>query len=136
MRLTDDPMLSSEQFALGGQGTVRGYRENQLTRDNGVATSLEWRIDVGHWLLPGIYSDADAGSLQLVPFVDYGNGWNARGDTPDPRDLASVGIGLRWSSRHLSAQVYWAEALDRVESTGEEDSLQDDGVHFQFAFTL
>lgn len=136
VRLTDDPMLSSEQFALGGSATVRGYRENQLTRDNGLATSLEWRVDVGHWLLPGVDSGADASRLQAVPFIDYGNGWNSGRDTPDRDELISVGLGLRWSvSRHWSAQLYWAEALNTVASDSEY-SLQDDGVHFQLGFTL
>ena len=131
MRWTDDAMLSSEQFAIGGNATVRGYRENQLTRDEGIVTSLEWRIGVGHWLLPG--TNTDPNRLQLAPFIDYGKGVNNGRGTPNPRDLTSVGIGLRWSANdHLSAQLYWAEALATVPE-GTEHSLQDDGVHVQIS---
>ena len=127
LRWTNEPMLSSEQFPIGGNATVRGYRENQLTRDKGIVTSLEWRIGIGHWLLPGAESDAD--HLQLAPFIDYGKGINTNRGTPNPRDLTSVGMGIRWSvNRHLSAQLYWAEALTTV-TTGTEHSLQDDGLH-------
>ena len=126
-------MLSSEQFAIGGNATVRGYRENQLTRDKGLATSLEWRVGVGHWLLPG--ASGDSNRLQLIPFIDYGKGVNVGRGTPNPRDLTSVGIGLRWSAdHHWSAQLHWAEALTTV-AEGEEYSLQDDGIHVQIKFT-
>ncbi|ODS24431.1 hypothetical protein AB835_03795 [Candidatus Endobugula sertula] len=122
LQLTDDPMLSSEQFAIGGHGTVRGYRENQLTHDNGLVTSLEWRIGI-----------ADSGRLQMMPFIDYGRGWSAEGDGPPPRDISSVGVGWLWSaSHHLSAELYLAKALRTVE-TGLENDLQEEGIHFQLS---
>ena len=102
-----------------------------MTRDEGIVTSLEWRIGVGHWLLPG--TNTDPNRLQLAPFIDYGKGVNNGRGTPNPRDLTSVGIGLRWSANdHLSAQLYWAEALATVPE-GTEHSLQDDGVHVQIS---
>ena len=33
-----------EQIAVGGMRTVRGYRENQMVRDNALISSLELRI--------------------------------------------------------------------------------------------
>jgi hemolysin activation/secretion protein len=35
-QFADHPLLSLEQFSLGGIASVRGYRENQLLRDNGL----------------------------------------------------------------------------------------------------
>lgn len=44
VQVSDDPLLPLERMAVGGRHTVRGYRENQLVRDNGYAASTELHI--------------------------------------------------------------------------------------------
>jgi hemolysin activation/secretion protein len=39
----DGPLVSSEQFSLGGLDTVRGYMETEALGDNGVSATLEIR---------------------------------------------------------------------------------------------
>ena len=69
---TDDRVVSMEQFSLGGVNTIRGYRENQLIRDNAFIISPELRFPV--------YKDRYGKALvYLIPFVDYGIGWNSNG---------------------------------------------------------
>jgi hemolysin activation/secretion protein len=34
--------------------------------------------------------------VRLVPFVDFGRGWNRIVATPEPTNLASIGLGLQW----------------------------------------
>ena len=84
VQLSSEPLLSLEQIAVGGRYSVRGYRENQLVRDNGAIASLEWRI-------PIIKDKSWADMVQLAPFVDYGRAWNTTLETPYPDDLTSVG---------------------------------------------
>jgi hemolysin activation/secretion protein len=134
VQLSDDPLLALEQIPVGGRYSVRGYRENQLVRDNGVIVSLEARI-------PLVQNAAWADYLQLAPFVDYGQAWFDESDTPDPRDIYSVGIGLRWALTVIpgplpmttALEVYWGHPIQDVDTDG--DSLQDDGFHFQFAIS-
>jgi hemolysin activation/secretion protein len=42
-QIADQPLVSSEQFSLGGQDTVRGYLESEALGDYGVASTLELR---------------------------------------------------------------------------------------------
>lgn len=134
VQLTGDPLLALEQIPVGGRYSVRGYRENQLVRDNGVIVSLETRI-------PLVQHAAWADYLQLAPFVDYGQAWFTDDDTPDPRDIYSAGIGLRWGltvasdplPTTMTLEVYWGHPIQDVDTDG--DSLQDDGFHFQFAIS-
>jgi hemolysin activation/secretion protein len=125
IQLSSDPLLPLEQFAVGGHATVRGYRENQLVRDMGGATSLEARI-------PLLKADDGRPILQLAPFVDFGRSVvRRRGVTPHPRNLASVGVGLRWSiTRRIHFQASWAEELRRVTEPDDRD-LQDTGFQFR-----
>lgn len=114
-----DPLLSMEKFAIGGAHSVRGYRENNIVRDNGAVFSLEGRIP--------LFTSSDRKQLvEAAAFYDYGRGKN-KGDS-DYVYIESVGLGLRWKySDSLSAQLYWADPLTDVSKNG--NSLQDDGFH-------
>lgn len=123
VQLADRSLLSLEQIGLGGQGSVRGYRQDQILSDNGIFASVELRVP--------IFRIDDWDSLvQITPFVDYGKGWN-NGDRadPDPSHLVSVGVGLLWQvSDRVTARVDWGIPLNEVDSSG--DSLQEDGIFF------
>ena len=129
IQLASDSLLPLEQVAVGGRYSVRGYRENELVRDNGLTASLETRIP--------IFRDALlADSLFLAPFFDYGRGWNQDRPTPSLKDLYSVGIGLIWTWTPLQShpefetygEIYWGIPLKDVDNP--DDDLQDDGLHF------
>jgi hemolysin activation/secretion protein len=132
-------LLSLEKFALGGHASVRGYRESELLRDNGFTASLEWHIPIFHLPIPWISKPGD-GKIHLMPFIDYGRGWNdAEDSTPDPKDIYSVGIGLQYvPHNNIQAQLYYGHAFRKLEkSTGQDEhDLQDDGIHFEFQMSL
>ena len=135
VQLCDDPLLPLEQIAVGGRYTVRGYRENALVRDQALIASLESRI-------PIVRNKRWVDYLQLVPFIDYGRSWNKDFSTPNPKDIWSIGIGLRWgatlikSPAEIKAQFefYWGYDFKDVDTEDEYD-LQDDGIHFQCVIT-
>jgi hemolysin activation/secretion protein len=133
LQLADDALLSLEQLAVGGRYSVRGYPENTLIRDNAFLASVEVRV-------PIVRNVWWADSLELAPFYDYGRGWNAKGDTPKPLDLSSVGIGLRWGVTIPAVvpirpqfEIYWGRPLRNVTTSGGD--LQDKGIHFQFVLS-
>jgi len=130
LRLSDSPLLPIEKFAIGGRGTVRGYRENLMTPDNGLVASLEWRIPVAQWNIPLLTKNQKMGTVSLAPFFDFGWGGNRKSDQPDPRTISSVGLGARWEiSENFYTELYWGYALRDIEQTTDYD-LQDDGIHF------
>lgn len=129
MQWARNDLIPLEKVSIGGATTVRGYRENLLTRDNGFITSLEWRISLVRIPIPKI-SGTDDGWLRIAPFIDYGRAWNADSETPDPKDIYSAGIGLRWApSPKINTELYWGAALRDIPDP-EDDDLQDKGVHF------
>ncbi len=130
-QLANRPLLSLEQFVVGGRYTVRGYRENTLVRDNGVVASIEARV-------PLVRGRRWAEHLELAPFADYGHAWSTRPSDPDHQSISSIGIGLRWAVTlptylplRPQLEVYWGHPLRTDIQTGRGD-LQDSGVHFQF----
>jgi len=65
VQLASAPLLPLEQIAVGGRYSVRGYRENQLVRDNGVIGSVEARV-------PVVRNVSWADVVELASFMDAG----------------------------------------------------------------
>ncbi|MFO1430056.1 MAG: ShlB/FhaC/HecB family hemolysin secretion/activation protein [Candidatus Competibacteraceae bacterium] len=131
LQLSNRSLLSMEQCAVGGSSTVRGYRENELVRDECFIASLEFRVPVLALPVPGLSRGAGDGLLQLAPFVDYGRGWNKTWPTPSPKSISSAGLGLRWDiSPSTRAAVYWGHPFDRISNGGADHDLQDRGISF------
>jgi hemolysin activation/secretion protein len=120
---TAEKLLALEQLSVGGLDTVRGYRENQLVRDRGLAASMEFR-------LPVFFDKSGAGIVYLAPFFDFGGGWNKE-DSPSPTTLYSTGLGILISpNRHIDARLYWGRRLRHIETPDDKDP-QDLGLHFR-----
>ncbi len=145
-QLAADPLLATEQLPIGGRNSVRGYRENQLVRDNAVISSLESRLT--------LVSDRTwARSLELTPFFDFGEGWHT---TPDaagrgrillpvpPSRIYSAGVGVRWDGVFGDSlrwnpqfEIYWGEGLvDLDAANSPSGSLQDAGIHFSIGLRV
>ena len=126
-QLATRTLLPLEQFGLGGQDSIRGYRQDYLLTDNGTFLSAEVQVPILR--LPQINS-----TLQVVPFVDFGVGWNSSDrENPDPNTLAAVGVGLRWSqSDRFTVRLDWGIPLISVNSN--DRTLQENGLYFSLLY--
>lgn len=103
------PLLSAEQFGLGGSRFGRGYEPSELTGDNGLAGSIEARYN-----LP--VGNTSFINPQLYFFYDIGEVWNIDPAVGQPKSqsLASFGPGLRFDLAHqLSLEFELAKPLTR-----------------------
>ncbi|WP_373529727.1 ShlB/FhaC/HecB family hemolysin secretion/activation protein [Nostoc sp.] len=126
-QLASRTLLPIEQFGLGGQDSIRGYRQDYLLTDNATFVSAEVQIPILR------LSQIDS-TLQVVPFVDFGVGWNSSGrENPDPNTLAAVGLGLRWSQGdRFTIRLDWGIPLVSVNSN--ERTLQEKGLYFSLLY--
>jgi hemolysin activation/secretion protein len=122
-----DSLVPLEQFGLGGQLSVRGYRQDALLTDNGLLFSAEFRV-------PIVRVSKIGGVLQLTPFIDVGKGWNVKGENPSPSMLVGTGLGLLWKQgENFSARLDWGIPLISVD--GERRSLQENGLYFSLSYS-
>jgi len=127
-QFSDEPLLALEQFSLGGMQSVRGYRENQLLRDQGVFASAELRIPL--WL-----GRDKTPVVSLAPFFDFGTGWNVNKVNDLNQTIYSAGVGLLVNpTRHAQATIYWGHPF--VDFSEEKVSLQDYGLHLLISLNL
>ncbi len=131
LQLSDDPLLGSEQFILGGGQSVRGYQQNIRAADNGFRFSVEDRIV----LLRDTEAD-DNPLLQLTPFVDLGVVWNNRDNDADIDDNFLLGTGLGviiTPIPELDIRVDLGFPLIDLDDPGDPESVGQ--IYFQVVFS-
>lgn len=92
-QVSDSPLISNEQYSLGGATSVRGYYETQALADSGVLGSLElYSPNVGE--LDSEYLN----NFKFMTFVDAGQGWiqNALPGNKKQYSLAAGGVGFNF----------------------------------------
>lgn len=112
-----DPLLSSEEFLLGGPQFGRAFDFAEISGEDGTAGSAEIRFGRDH-----------EGDLltryEIYGFYDEGHVWNHGGSSqPSHEVLRSAGGGLRLNViENVQASVEAAKPLNRaVKSTNQRD---------------
>lgn len=100
---------STEQFALGGFSTVRGFKEGVLTGDKGYFISGEYHFPIG--------------KTEGVVFLDHGGAFSYDGTTtPNNRNsyMTSIGIGMIANlAKNTSLQVFLGTPIDVPVAKGQ-----------------
>ena len=130
LQLSANSLLPSQQFVIGGGQSLRGYRQNARSGDNGFRVSIENRIT--------LQRDASGNpKLQLAPFLDAGTVWNTSNNPnklTNQRFLSGLGLGVMWEPiRQVNLRVDYAFPLVRISDKG--DNLQDNGIYFNIIYT-
>lgn len=127
-----EPLISNEQFAMGGAETVRGYLESQTIGDYGIAGSFELRS-------PSMHAHMDKYLQKLFGFFFYDAGVVSSIELlPGQSDmrrisLQSTGLGIRLSAFNgLDAALDWAYPLRAI----EDITVGDSRVHFQVRYSF
>ena len=84
----NEPLLNLEQFALGGNATVRGYREGELYADTGWVGQAELRSPI-YWR----GANRRVGT-QFTAFSDYGQGYELAPGAGQSAHEALWGAGM------------------------------------------
>lgn len=112
------PLLSSEEFGVGGVGIGRGYDPSEIVGDDGIAGKVEVQ-----WNEP--YPLSAIEDYQIYGFFDIGTVWNQDATTSsDKREsISSTGLGVRADiTENTKAGVAVAFPLTReVDARGDKD---------------
>ena len=131
VQLASDPLLPSQQFVIGGGQSVRGYRQNLRSGDNGVRFSLENRIALQR-------NTVGSPTLQLAPFLDAGWVWNnSRNPATFSNEtfLASVGLGVILEP--LAGLVVRVDyGIPLVYNSDRRENAQDRGLNFSVGYSF
>lgn len=122
-QITDDSLLASEEFGLGGVQYGRAYDPSEITGDEGVAGKVEL-----------FYTLPPQGFATIEPYAFYEGGEVSQNDPlpgePRRASIESAGVGVRLGfNDRFGASIEYAQPLGRdVAAEGNDDG--------RFFFTL
>lgn len=126
VQLSDRTLVPLEQISLGGQSTVRGYRQDLALNDNGAFASAELQF-------PILRTDDQKSILKISPFIEYGNVWKSSGGANStPNNLASIGVGLEGKLGGLTARFDWGIPL--LKDPSRRNTWQENGLYFSIQY--
>jgi hemolysin activation/secretion protein len=114
-----EPLISNEQFALGGTSGVRGYQEGEAYGDTGWRTQFDLRapsINVGYF--PSTKGDVPA-NLRVSLFMDYGQVFLLDRPQDSGHQLNEWGTGIGFyltAGEHFDARLTAGWALEKASS--------------------
>jgi len=132
-QLANEPLISAEQFTIGGVDSVRGYLESSALGDNGVSGTFELRTPP---LIKYIKTDLLKDNLKefyAYSFIDAGyvSIYDALPNQDKNSDLLSVGLGIKLkATKGIYTNIDYAHAL---RDSGDVKS-GDDRLHFRVGF--
>lgn len=101
-------LYGEKQFILGGQYSVRGFKENVLSADSGWSARNDLIFPVGQWMQPW-RKLAWLASLNTRLFADYGRAYAFNGGYRGA--LGGWGVGLDWHYRWFGLSYTYARAF-------------------------
>jgi hemolysin activation/secretion protein len=129
-QLANDPLLSSQQFVIGGAQSVRGFRQNVRVADNGIRFSLENR-----WIALR-EETSEAAKLQFLPFVELGGVWNNPRNPnalPTQNFIAAGGLGAIFEPlKGLTLRLDYA--IPFLQLADKSTNLQDSSLYFRMNY--
>lgn len=123
-QFSEDALISSEQFSLGGPAGVRSFISGEGLADTGFVASAELRHRLG-------LSNRFLKDLQIIGFVDFGQGHvNSSLTIPETNfDVAGAGIGIKLGTiGDYQIDLSYAHSLT---GRGETEDAEDGKVLFQ-----
>ena len=119
---TNEPLVSGEQFGIGGSYSVRGYEEREISSD--VGNSISFEAYTPQWK-----------NARFLAFYDYGQGRNhdALPEEQNNWHLASIGVGIRWQwENRLQASIDIGRTLREAGITSDNHNHAHASIVMQF----
>lgn len=121
-QLAPAPLISNEQFVLGGVGSIRGYREAEVLGDSGVRASMELGYTIP------FKTGATKIDWRVAAFLESGYAWT---EDPLPEEastfrLGSVGLTSRFDIDSLLYGQFDLAYQLRSDPSRSGQSVEDD----------
>ncbi len=126
--ISSDRLITGEQFAVGGAGSVRGLDERELRGDEGYQLNLQ------AWAPPTIYG------IRPVAFIDLG--YVSNNDPIESEfsseEVVSIGLLLNWNpTGRISTSASYGFLIDGIDNADPTASAPEDGdgkFHFNLTY--
>jgi hemolysin activation/secretion protein len=122
--LATQPLVSSEQFTIGGADSVRGYYEAEASGDTGLLGTVEWRSGNFAKLFENPDGSAPLSQVNALAFLDAGRvqTLQAAAGQKVRTTLTGAGVGLRLrAAPSFNAELDLAWPFRSTQATPDSD---------------
>lgn len=127
LQYSNDPLVSLEQFAIGGADSVRAYPGAEFMADKGYFASVEWIVPAPFFSDTPAFGGRTWGDvLQLSVFYDYGRGVknDVLSNETEDQTLDGYGLGVRFAPlKNVELNFSVAKALAEEPSNEREPQI-------------
>ena len=131
-------LFGSEQFSVGGYYSVRGFRENYITGDNGYYFRNKANVNIGSLIAPFLKNQSNESrgflskslvhlnKFSLEPFYDYGYVKNKYIDNGADGRLVGAGIKTLFNGGYFNASLTYSAVINKsklITSTEKENKM-------------
>ncbi|MDR2870659.1 MAG: hypothetical protein LBV04_09435, partial [Deferribacteraceae bacterium] len=120
-------LYGSEGFSIGGEGTVRGFKEFSGVGDKGIVLKTELSSNLGT-----LFGQEFLQPYRLAVFYDWGSASSNSTDIERVK-LAGMGASLSMDYGFINASITYAKALSKPDDCDESTALYCRlGLHYSF----
>ena len=102
-------LYGEKQFVIGGEYSVRGFKENALSDDSGWSLRNDLVFPIGRWTQQ-LHQSRRIAPLNFKLFADIGRTWSVAGNPSE--SLAGWGYGFNYKYRWYEFYYYRANPLE------------------------
>jgi hemolysin activation/secretion protein len=133
-QIANGPLISNEQYSIGGEGTVRGYLQSEGLGDDGIHSSVELRSpSLAQWM--GARAGKYVDDVRFVLFADAARAW-LHSPLPQQQDffnLRSFGFGLTGQAcKYLNGSLFIADPLQSTNGPNSSGVTGAGNLRLQF----
>lgn len=141
-QVSTSSLISSEQYAAGGESTVRGYLEAEQTADRGAIGAIEFRSPsiaahlgawVSDWRFHAFLDGAHLALMNALPSLVDPSRPEAGSKTVKSYDLSSVGLGTRFQIFNIATGAF---EVAYPFNDGQATRAHDTRIHFSLKADL
>ncbi|VAW96252.1 hypothetical protein MNBD_GAMMA22-1268 [hydrothermal vent metagenome] len=96
---SDQALYGEKQFVLGGEYSIRGFKENVMSSDNGISVRNDIILPIGQWLYPWLQKPVIL-PLNFKIHYDLGEGYPVVDGKR--QSISGWGVGLEYNYKYLS----------------------------------
>ena len=105
---SSDTLYGENQFVIGGEYSVRGFKENIISDDGGWTLRNDLNLPIGHWS-QARWQNKWTEMVNAEIFYDIGKGRSVQGDTSEL--MSGWGYGISYNYRWINISFDRAKAI-------------------------
>ncbi|SHN92962.1 hypothetical protein BHECKSOX_1946 [Bathymodiolus heckerae thiotrophic gill symbiont] len=116
MQISEDELFAAQSFSIGGQGSVRGFKDESIAAKSGFYIQNNLSANLNQWL--GNKTNDNSKIIGTI-FFDYGR---IHPNSSDYQTLSGTGVSIKLQNKDIEVELTVAKNLKKPNSINENSA--------------